>query len=141
MKEIKFRAWCEDETVMYFVEKLPLSGKDTIGTVVPFKHSNEEVTDEIDFASGQGYTALKLMQYIGRKDKNGKEMYDKDIIKIEMYDDEYEYFVIRWNDDYCGYVLYYDADGYEEFNSWLDTSTFEIVGNTFENYELLQDKK
>lgn len=115
MKEIKFRAWDNDRKVM-----MP----------------NYGFIGQIDES-----TSFELMQYTALLDKNGKEMYEKDIIKIEMYDNEYELFVIEWNDDYCGYVLCYASDEYEEFNNWLDTSTFEVVGNTFENYELLQEAK
>lgn len=125
MKEIKFRAWDNDRKVM-----MPNYG--VVGQIDAECNAEGQQDESTNF---------ELMQYVGLKDKNGKEMYEKDIIKIEMYDNEYKLFVIEWNDDYCGYVLYYDSDEYEEFNNWLDTSTFEIVDNTFENYELLHDKK
>lgn len=64
MKEIKYRVWHKREKVMRPVESLILT-----------KHGGIWINDYPDTG------ACELMQYTGLEDKNGKEIYEGDILR------------------------------------------------------------
>lgn len=125
MREIKFRAWFKDtgemkEVAMNNVYK----GNTSYLHLSPMPFSD--------------YRAVDLMQYTGLKDKNGVEVYEGDII--------------RYNDSLNGprskmTVKFeggsYTLDAYREgwcyeLGSCL-VEYVEIIGNIYENPELLEE--
>lgn len=72
-----------------------------------------------------------VMQYTGLLDKNGKEIYEGDIAKSN-YGKLYQ---IKWGDE--GYWM---ADPLNATGDWffLFDFTWEIIGNIYENPELLE---
>lgn len=81
----------------------------------------------------------QIMQYTGTKDNKGKEIYEGDIVKG---------FINRWDFvEGVGYfeesisVIEYEVIGFgirddSESNSWM-WGHFEVIGNIYENPELL----
>jgi len=81
---------------------------------------------------------IELMQTTGLKDKNGKEIFEGDIVKMskDVYSEPTYYEVVR---HYGGaYRLESKQHGCE---LWLRHTNCEVVGNIYENPELLEDKK
>lgn len=78
------------------------------------------------------------MQYTGIKDKNGKEIYFDDILKYEDVDQEkgvyYQAEVVRTINNGAGVLI----DGVIS-DLWEDSDVheFEVIGNVWENPELL----
>jgi len=72
----------------------------------------------------------KVMQFTGLKDKNGKEIYEGDIIYNHVEDC---YVEVTWAEDYARFDFGLGCGDY----SRDDISKFEVVGNKFENPELL----
>ena len=75
-------------------------------------------------------------QYIGVKDKNGKEVCEKDIMRI---DGKKELFVVMWVCDTARYGLQSREELlYFEFGIG---SGIEVIGNVYENADLLKEVK
>ena len=125
MRDIRFRAW----------------NKET-------KEMNYDVQRCKDCDSGEcfGHYFYKdyiLMQYTGLHDKNGKEIYEGDIVKIETivmgeWKDDGNEEVIWWRGGFCRGLK--DKCGLPFW--WLnkDTQRFEVIGNIYENSELLTER-
>lgn len=128
MREIKFRAWDEDNKCWYHSPQLvirPYSGKVTDGATTP---------------------NIVLLQFTGLKDKNGKEIYEGDILGMSG-SEKYAY-IIEWNcsngcftsinggtNNFIG-----DVDDEISFNilSNMRLDICEVIGNIYENPELLE---
>ena len=74
-----------------------------------------------------------LCQYIGLKDKNGKKIWENDIVEIASEDG---YFLCEWDDDTARYNLNGDGLTVDFDNYW--SYEVEIVGNIFDNADLLE---
>jgi uncharacterized phage protein (TIGR01671 family) len=120
MKEIKFRAWHEKLNRMIY----NLSVKDSIS----------EWVDE----NGKGWCFEEdIMQYTGLKDRNGKEIYEGDIIEYRN-----KVLIIGFCKASASFGLYEkdidDIKNYYWFDNDISESEIEIIGNIYENQELLE---
>ena len=125
-REIKFRAWDEKHKLMVWNPRLDVTA-----------HPDGSV----DYRAG----TKTLMQYTGLKDKNGKEIYEGDVLRLGEFevgdgknigevkyfgDDGYPAFDIQGNDMETNALSYLIADG-----------EVEIIGNIYENPNLIRSLK
>lgn len=82
---------------------------------------------------------FELMKYTGLTDKHGKEIYEGDILKFSVLvpcdPSDFQKVLIlpvAWDKVAVGFSPF--VDGYD-----IDYETIEIIGNIFENRELLEE--
>ena len=143
MNEIKFRAYLNKENKMVEVKSLHLG---TNRIMYGYSENSQ--------CYGNKSISLKdceLMQYTGLKDKNGKEIYEGDVLVHEFEDyrtkqPRKSYYLVKFKDasfyiafqetnDYGVYEWVYD-DTLEEY--YIRNWGLEVVGNIYENLELLE---
>jgi uncharacterized phage protein (TIGR01671 family) len=91
-----------------------------------------------DFVDYPGY---ELMQYTGLTDKNGKEIYEGDILKISYGAMGDVIGQVLYEADHGGYIFQWERKGPNQHHINLNCDVaFEsvIVGNILENPELLK---
>jgi uncharacterized phage protein (TIGR01671 family) len=115
MRDIKFRAWWG------------------------IKNRFLEGVDKVEFWNNRPYSVntllnikqdeIVLMQYTGLKDKNGKEIYEGDVIET----DEGIIALCKWQN--LGFVFVSDTNNIFD----IVESEIKVIGNIYENSELLKE--
>ena len=131
MREIKFRAINSNGEMIY---GLPYT--DGVNDTLYYKDFNNRLCwrDEKGAHCNQPYKNGTLMQYTGFKDKNGKEIYDGDILSKKW--------VVEWEDERGFWVIFNPALHYCALGEGLyAVPELEVVGNIYENMELWETDK
>jgi uncharacterized phage protein (TIGR01671 family) len=120
----KFRAWIKEQKQMVKVNKIDfLNYEGTPDLIICYE------------SDGQTYGAFpedyELMMSTGEEDKNGKEVWEGDIVRNSLG----SLYIIRWDNHMLGFKgepLYVIQEVEEAYISEL-----EALGNIYENQELL----
>ena len=125
-REIKFRAWdkCLEE-MRYDI---------TIPSDYTERNGNLDLLNMFQ-SLGQRY---EFMQNTGLRDKNGKEIYEGDILETR-HDNGAFYLKVAYDEEYARYWFVDDADnGYCYAPDEFDQDEILVIGNIYEHPELLQ---
>jgi len=134
MREIKFRAWDGKQMVT------PAYDQSQRGRLTETPQYERLIRP--GYATTADVPNLTLIQYTGLKDKNGKEIYEGDIVKSQVIYDEIDSasdyhdanLEVRWSMPEMGWRV-----GYLPL-TWSGFQSLEVIGNIMENPELLADK-
>lgn len=123
MRDIKFRAWNEvEEKMLNWYEFLDTNMKNTF--IAPES------------------TGLILMQYTGLNDKNGKEIYEGDIVAIQFQRaTKTKNALIEYSKKYAAFIITHTKETKHENENLGDyqMQNFEVIGNIYDNPELLKE--
>lgn len=150
-REIKFRVWDKYKKQMYPISSIDYNIFSQEIRIIAVGHKNGMCTayNKNHNSEKCDITALELMQYTGLKDKNGKEIYEGDIVKITEKEKISKHKVIsmkpiiadiEWSEEYLTYTLITTSvkDAFESLTDYLDECDIEVIGNIYDNPELLR---
>lgn len=127
MREIKFRCW--------------VGGEMTYGIPLSIMGNQSEGINTLDdfFKACDDDVGTKIMQYTGLKDKNGKEIYEGDIVEVTCigsYGEE------KWTHkvEYDNELARFSPFSYYHGSLEVGEEEFEVIGNIYENADLLDGK-
>ena len=120
-REIKFRAWDKHHNSMEYINDLYWF-----------------VENGIHDFNDDNYI---FMQNTGLKDKNGKEIYDSDIVKVTWGSGKIVFYEVKYCES-LGYHFLRDTKNKEDDDiiCIYDYNQMDVIGNVFDNPELLKNK-
>lgn len=144
MREIKFRAWLnprweddDDANRMYYDIQ---DSYDNLGNVKPY----DPMTS---FASWFNDEVAIVEQYTGLKDKNGREIYEGDIVRATYFEAHYRALKVGKKRKITGKIIYGSAcffiESISDETPLLQvggSENIEVIGNIHENPELFGDE-
>ena len=131
MREIKYKSWDTKDKVI----------RDVVG--MSLYHESLSVDIEFGKYLQDDIKRFELMQYAGLKDKNGVEIYEGDILSTDL---SRPYLIVEFRNGAFMYQCHHDGQNYYDFmepaNERLkfNTKYHEVIGNIYENPELLERK-
>jgi len=134
MREIKFRAW-----------NIGLKKFATWPVVLSPNGNLEEPEGGRDLQGHRDNERYVIMQFTGLKDKNGVEIYEGDIVRFSdghylCMDDKINVAKVYFEDGafypFCCVLGEFDCA--EDVANWCDVEKCEVIGNIYENPEVLK---
>lgn len=127
-REIKFRAWDKEKKQMISLRDFDTSYAEGAHLIFGCEAYDHCYPDDVKLLS-----EYELMQFTGLKDKNGKEIYEGDIVRCGNYQAE-----IIFNKNIASFRIQYTALSGNLANDVIYGHDWEVIGNVFENTELLK---
>lgn len=118
-REIKFRAW---DTVLK--EMLEVTH-----WTIPYSMSTKSGKRRLDNAV--------LMQFTGLLDKNGKEIYEGDVVQWREANGRLKTEKVVWEEELIAYVTRDEVDFVNTYLGGTQRNHLEVIGNIWENPDLL----
>jgi uncharacterized phage protein (TIGR01671 family) len=145
MREIKFRGWDKRTRKMIDTGFHILGETTCFDLIYDYCMNHGKRKDEVGLLR---INSVVIMQYTGRKDQDGKDIYDGDIIKCNGGAEDF-FFEVAWDNEQAGWIAKVDwCDGKEKsypelkwYIGWKFIPVYEVIGNIYENPELIKAHK
>ena len=131
MREIKYRAWNKEWKMLLPVDSIIFENGLAVEVRVTIKASDYDHQDEWqDYRIGD---EIILQQYTELKDKNGKEIYEGDIVTSVKFKDGSNYNEVNLH-------IYYEDAHFGVGMAYLsNVKELKVIGNIYENKDLLKN--
>lgn len=137
MREIGYRAWLKKDKKMVEVKSIHFGTKKIMYGYSESSHCYGNASCK--------FNDCELMQYTGLTDKNDKPIYEGDIITCMNTSKHSGYAIGK---KMYGFIAYDDNYGYwfcknnfQHYIDWSFADDIEVIGNLFDNPELLRGGK
>jgi uncharacterized phage protein (TIGR01671 family) len=146
MRPIKFRAWDKEQGLMFNVDAIYFKGS------YDYPHHTKEETEGCEIGPGDNgeietlESSPILMQFTGLLDAKGREIYEGDIVNLNLGKDmPNNICLVLWDERKCGWCFENEGriytDNYHYDVTSYRTSRYEVIGNIYEHPELLKEAK
>lgn len=126
MREIEFRAWLKKEKKIVDVREINFASQQI----------NFETDDDILYAF---FDEIELLEYTGFKDKNGKKIFEGDIVRFEVDDIHTKPFYIDYDINDCSFSLFRN-DSVDRGLLAHHQKDIVVIGNIWEHKEVLDEQ-
>lgn len=126
----KFRMWNRITSQLHPVDGLYFDDKEV------------EYVDDDNVLRFIGFKNIELMQSTGLKDKNGKEIFEGDVLEIEDEGEVLGNAKLTWDNEQAVFMIEaISVDDIALFHEILsdESYSYRVVGNVYENKELLEN--
>lgn len=130
MRDIKFRAWSKSDNKYYY--RVLVGNTDNTDD----QYVCSSVYDGDKWVHFDEYCGV-IEQYTGLKDKNGTEIYEGDVVKVEG---DGEIYRVKWIRSGFGLEPRYNSPHYPVLGNVELRRKIEVIGNIHENPGLLEEK-
>lgn len=168
MDDLLYRAWNKEEKRMYPVMSINMVTKKVTVDTIAISDDYKRLIPDLEYKyPGE----VLLIQYIGKNDVNNNKIFEGDVVKWKVSMEDYienskdcirnDYItgVVEWDDEECGFKVTQLTDGmniYKSFNFVSENSTkfydeegqarfdwdkVEIIGNRYDDPDLLKDRR
>ncbi|MBU5424986.1 YopX family protein [Tissierella pigra] len=149
MREIKFRTYSKEDEEMYYSNEMHWNIDFHFNENGNLKcYINYSYADSFGDEHDQWVELDNIMQYTGLKDKNGKEIYEGDICKYTFDLPNSSYATenglkiriskVFWSDWRGSFAIGNSLANNDLFNYVRNGNRVEVIGNIYENPELLE---
>lgn len=136
MTPLRFRAWHKKKNFMFDCDAIFKGG-------VGHWHHGEKGHDKEKTKEHYNFDHVEVMQSTGLTDKNGKEIFEGDILQEQG--DSQRIGIVEWRKSdygqghlYCLKQIKEYLHSADDYYGGFNEGDYEIIGNIYENLELLQ---
>jgi len=136
MRDIKYKAYIKNYDKIVDVDRLGLNSDGSVQEIIVSDKELDGTNEWTDFQAGQ----FELMEFTGQHDNEGNEVHTGHIIKCST---KHNVKVIQnfcaeviWDSHYSTYGIVHPT---EDFFPLWDIYNYKIIGNVYQNKELLNE--
>lgn len=104
---------------------------------VPLVYTEDYVCIAAPHSYNKKVESITIGQYTGLTDKNGKKIFEGDIVKTDKFSEPNKQYIIKYDLQFGAFI------GQDRYNCYFvtfdgDSDEFEVIGNIHDNPELLE---